>query len=161
MWNIEALRVSNKQILEELNNMTSMETIIEAKRQLLWIGKLARLLEYSLPRQFMVTWILHPRKGGQPQLTLYNTMMTKVIQTNIPAVDKYAQLEVRPPWLGQRQRSMGESSIKMVGKPSPSRYDPPKTTHLQSSYHQGQLLIPRPHKNMKHISNQPPIFPSP
>jgi hypothetical protein len=47
MWNVKALRITNKQILEEFNNMlmTSMENII-AKRQLLWIGKLARLPEY-------------------------------------------------------------------------------------------------------------------
>jgi hypothetical protein len=96
MWNIEALRITNKQILKEFNNMPSMENII-AKRQLIWIGKLARLPEYRLPRQLMAAWIQHPRKGGQPQLTLRNTM-AKVIQKIIPAVDKQAQLEVWLQW---------------------------------------------------------------
>jgi hypothetical protein len=42
MWNVEALRITNKQILKEFNNMPSMENIT-AKRQLIWIGKFARL----------------------------------------------------------------------------------------------------------------------
>eukprot|EP00978_Attheya_sp_CCMP212_P025434 scaffold81767_cov26-Attheya_sp.AAC.1 len=96
MWNVEALRITNKQILKEFNNMPSMENII-AKRQLIWIGKLAGLPEYRLPRQLMAAWIQHPRKGGQPQLTLRNTM-ARVIQKIIPAVDKQAQLEVLLPW---------------------------------------------------------------
>eukprot|EP00978_Attheya_sp_CCMP212_P033555 scaffold135802_cov39-Attheya_sp.AAC.1 len=63
-----------------------MENIV-AKRQLLWIGKLARLPEYC---QLMAAWIQHPRKGGQPQLTLCNTMaqaIQKAIQqlTKMPA----------------------------------------------------------------------------
>jgi hypothetical protein len=95
MWNVEALRITDKKNLKEFN-MPSMENII-GKQQLMWIGKLARLTEYRLPRQLMAAWIQHPRKGGQPQLTLCNTM-ARVIQKIIPAVDKQAQLEVWLPW---------------------------------------------------------------
>eukprot|EP00978_Attheya_sp_CCMP212_P014253 scaffold36239_cov78-Attheya_sp.AAC.1 len=58
MWNaVEALRISNEQILEEFNNMTSMENII-ATRQLLWIVKLACLLD-SRPKERRAT-TTHP-----------------------------------------------------------------------------------------------------
>eukprot|EP00978_Attheya_sp_CCMP212_P004018 scaffold8592_cov54-Attheya_sp.AAC.1 len=50
-----------------------MENMIK-KRQLIWIGKLARLPENRLPRQLLAAWVQNLRKHGKPQLTLRNTM---------------------------------------------------------------------------------------
>eukprot|EP00978_Attheya_sp_CCMP212_P019303 scaffold53904_cov42-Attheya_sp.AAC.3 len=50
----------------------------------------------------MAAWIQHPRKGGQPQLTLCNTM-ARAIQKIIPAVDKQAQLQVWLPWAEDKE----------------------------------------------------------
>jgi hypothetical protein len=59
-----------------------MDNMIK-KRQVIWIGKLARLPENRLPRQFLATWVQNMRKGSKPQLTLRNTMV-KAIESIIP-----------------------------------------------------------------------------
>jgi hypothetical protein len=96
MWNVQALRVTNEQVREEFNNMTTMENILK-KRQLQWIGKLARLPEHRLPRQLMAAWIQNPRKPGQPQLSLRNTM-ARAIETIMPEAGREAPLEIWLPW---------------------------------------------------------------
>eukprot|EP00978_Attheya_sp_CCMP212_P039712 scaffold208998_cov29-Attheya_sp.AAC.1 len=47
MLNVEALQITNVMVRREFNNITTMENMIK-KRQLIWIGKLARLPENRL-----------------------------------------------------------------------------------------------------------------
>ena len=73
-----------------------MENMIK-KRQLNWIGKLARLPEERLPRQLLAAWVQNPRKRGKPQLTLRNSM-AKALETIIPESGKEAPLNLWLPW---------------------------------------------------------------
>ena len=96
MLNVEALRITNEMVREEFNNITTMENMIK-KRQIIWIGKLARLPENRLPRQLLSAWVQNPRKRGKPQLTLRNAM-AKAIETIIPDSGMEAQLNKWLPW---------------------------------------------------------------
>ena len=96
MLNVEALRITNEMVRKEFNNITTMENMIK-KRQIIWIGKLARLPENRLPRQLLSAWVQNPRKRGKPQLTLRNAM-AKAIETIIPDSGMEAQLNKWLPW---------------------------------------------------------------
>jgi hypothetical protein len=96
MLNVEALKITNIMVRREFNNITTMENMIK-KRQLIWIGKLARLPESRLPRQLLAAWVQNPRKRGKPQLTLRNTM-AKAIETIIPSAGMEATLLEWLPW---------------------------------------------------------------
>ena len=96
MMNVEALKITNEMVRREFNNITTMENMIK-KRQLNWIGKLARLPEERLPRQLLAAWVQNPRKRGKPQLTLRSSM-AKALETIIPESGKEAPLNLWLPW---------------------------------------------------------------
>eukprot|EP00978_Attheya_sp_CCMP212_P008094 scaffold18841_cov58-Attheya_sp.AAC.1 len=92
----------------------------------------------------MAAWIQHPRKGGQPQLTLHNTM-ARAIQKIIPAVDKQAQLQVWLPWAEDKEA--WESLVTKWWKDlyleemNPENFEPPE-------------LSPEDLAELEQISNQ-------
>jgi hypothetical protein len=46
---------------------------IASRRQLLWIGKIARMEEEKVQKKLVMSWTQHPRKGGRLQITYRNT----------------------------------------------------------------------------------------
>ena len=57
-------------------------------RKLRWAGNLARMPMTRLPRQFLTSWVNHPRPHGRPQYTYGHSLTKSLKRTGIPPVFK-------------------------------------------------------------------------
>ena len=71
-------------------NLPPMDNII-AKRQLQWIGKMARMKEERLPIKMLSCWINSPRPLRRPHTTIRN-LMVRSLQLVDPEISKNGNL---------------------------------------------------------------------
>ena len=57
-------------------------------RKLRWAGHLARMPMTRLPRQFLTSWVNHPRPHGRPQYTYGHSLSKSLKRAGIPSVFK-------------------------------------------------------------------------
>jgi hypothetical protein len=91
MFEVEEQRITNTMIRERTNVPDIL--ILAQRRQLRWIGKLARMPMKRLPRQLLAAWVNNPRKRGRPQTSLRNTMIETLQEALDDQVSKDAPLE--------------------------------------------------------------------
>jgi hypothetical protein len=91
MFEVEEQRITNTTIRERTNVPDIL--ILAQRRQLRWIGKLARMPMKRLPRQLLAAWVNNPRKRGRPQTSLRNTMIETLQEALDDQVSKDAPLE--------------------------------------------------------------------
>ena len=73
IYEVKDNRIHNSDILNRIN-LPAMDNII-AKRQLRWIGKMARMDEERLPLKMLSCWINSPRPSRRPHTTIRNSMV--------------------------------------------------------------------------------------
>ena len=83
MTQVEEERITNHQILKRID-IPSMENII-AKRQLKWLGKIARMEESRLPIKMLSCWLPTPRPAHKPHTTNRNSLVRslQILDPNI------------------------------------------------------------------------------
>ena len=57
-------------------------------RKLRWAGHLARMPMTRLPRQFLTSWVNHPRPHGRPQYTYGHSLSKSLKRAGIPSAFK-------------------------------------------------------------------------
>ena len=57
-------------------------------RKLRWAGHLGRMPMTRLPRQFLTSWVNHPRPHGRPQYTYGHSLSKSLKRAGIPSVFK-------------------------------------------------------------------------
>jgi hypothetical protein len=85
MYHVEHHRIQNESVRQWFGNIPNI-TDITSRRQLLWIGKIARMGEEKIQKKLIMSWIQHPRKAGRPQITYRNTY-AQAINRVIPDCD--------------------------------------------------------------------------
>jgi len=78
MFEVEEQRITNTEIRKRANVPDIL--IFLTRRNLRWIGKLARMPMNRLPRRLLAAWVQNPRKRGRPQANLRNTMIDSLQQ---------------------------------------------------------------------------------
>eukprot|EP00957_Ditylum_brightwellii_P182850 13928229-Ditylum_brightwellii.AAC.1 len=64
------------------------------RRQVRWLGNIARMRENRLPRKFIAAWHTNPRPTGRPQQTMRHTCLHALRMLEaIPQDDKEGKLE--------------------------------------------------------------------
>ena len=61
-------------------------------RKLRWAGHLARMPMTRLPRQFLTSWVNHPRSHGRPKYTYGHSLTKSLKRAGIPSVYLWSQL---------------------------------------------------------------------
>eukprot|EP00978_Attheya_sp_CCMP212_P043669 scaffold289028_cov40-Attheya_sp.AAC.1 len=89
MTQVKEDRISNHQILKQID-IPSMENII-AKRQLKWLGKIARMEETRLPIKMLSCWLPIPRPAHKPHITNRNSLV-RSLQIMDPNISKHGIL---------------------------------------------------------------------
>jgi hypothetical protein len=108
MFEVEEQRITNATIWERTNVPDIL--ILAQRRQLRWIGKLARMPMKRLPRRLLAAWVENPRKRGRPQTSLRNTMIETLKEALDDQVSKDAPLEE---WIDSaKDRSLWENIIE-------------------------------------------------
>jgi Reverse transcriptase (RNA-dependent DNA polymerase) len=91
MHEVEQYRITNQEIRKKFQNSYCILDII-SKRQLLWLGKIARMDPLlRLPRKLVAAWTNSKRKVGRPQITYKNTYES-VLNMILPQLPKGAPL---------------------------------------------------------------------
>jgi hypothetical protein len=85
MHNVQEHRIENKMVRKWFWNIPDILHIAQ-KRQLQWIGKVARMHESRMPRKLLMSWIGHERKPGRPQI-MYRNTFAQAIHNAIPTYD--------------------------------------------------------------------------
>jgi len=78
MWKIEKEHLRNEHIRNRLQVPDVHEII--TKRQLQFIGKIARMPDSRLPRRLLTAWVGNPRKKGKPHLMVRNSYVDALHQ---------------------------------------------------------------------------------
>jgi len=82
MFHVEAFSITNEQVRSWFCNSPCIIDMM-IKRQLGWIGKVARMEPSRMPKMLLNSWIHHPRKPGRPQISYRNTY-AQAIATILP-----------------------------------------------------------------------------
>jgi exonuclease III len=91
MFEVEQDRITNQDLRKRFCNAPCLLDII-SKRQLNWIGKVARMDPYTrLPRKLLAAWTNNNRKVGRPQISYKNTYES-VLNMVLPQLPKGAPL---------------------------------------------------------------------
>jgi hypothetical protein len=91
MQEVEQYRITNQEIRKKFQNSYCILDIL-SKRQLLWLGKIARMDPLlRLPRKLVAAWTNSKRKVGRPQITYKNTYES-VLNMILPQLPKGAPL---------------------------------------------------------------------
>jgi hypothetical protein len=85
MHNVQEHRIENKTVRKWFWNIPDIHHIAQ-KRQLLWIGKVARMSESRMPRKLLMAWMGHKRKPGRPQI-MYRNTFAQAINSVVPTYD--------------------------------------------------------------------------
>ena len=85
MFLVETFQLTNEIIRHWCCNMPCILDII-TKRQLDWIGQVARMPESKVQKQLCMSWTHHPRKVGRPQISP-RTTYAQAIHAIIPLCD--------------------------------------------------------------------------
>ena len=90
MFEVEEQRIRNA----DVRNRADVPDILvfARRRQLRWIGKLARMPSQRLPRRLLTAWVQNPRKRGRPQFNLRNTMIETLQEALDDQVDEHGCL---------------------------------------------------------------------
>jgi hypothetical protein len=84
-------RITNVEVRKHaLNSPSIIDTI--SNRQLLWIGKIAKMNTEQIPRKMLACWHTNKRKPGRPQLNLSNSYANSIKKV-IPYVPDDLALE--------------------------------------------------------------------
>jgi hypothetical protein len=80
VWQILGIQKVHTAMFKITNEQTRMHFCnipyigeITTKRQLQWIGRIAKMKEDRAPRKLVSSWIANPRKSGRPQINYRNT----------------------------------------------------------------------------------------
>eukprot|EP00978_Attheya_sp_CCMP212_P033890 scaffold139107_cov45-Attheya_sp.AAC.2 len=73
IYQVQEYRITNESILETIN-LPSMENLV-TKRQLRWLGKIARMDEKRLPLKTLSCWIKTPHPRQRPHTTNRNSLV--------------------------------------------------------------------------------------
>eukprot|EP00978_Attheya_sp_CCMP212_P004158 scaffold9027_cov61-Attheya_sp.AAC.6 len=87
---VQEKRIRNTEILSRIN-LPTMDKLI-AKRQLRWIGKVARMEEDRLPLKMLSCWVDKPRPTRKPHTTTRNSIV-KSLQILDPAIPDNGNLD--------------------------------------------------------------------
>jgi hypothetical protein len=90
MFEVEEQRITNTEVRKRANVPDIL--IFLTRRNLRWIGKIARMPMNRLPRRLLAAWVQNKRKAGRPQNTLRNTMIDSLQQVLGDQVSEHAPL---------------------------------------------------------------------
>jgi hypothetical protein len=85
---VEAFQITNEIIRHWCCDMPCILNTA-TKRQLDWIGQIARMPETTVQKRLFMSWTNHPRKTGRPQISPRNTY-AQAIHCIIPLCDPVA-----------------------------------------------------------------------
>jgi hypothetical protein len=85
MQEVQDYKITNESIRKTFNNIPDIINIIK-RRQMTWIGSIAKMNVNRLPRKLMASWLNDPRTRGKPQST-YRNSFASAISTLLPSVN--------------------------------------------------------------------------
>jgi hypothetical protein len=80
MYEVEEKKITNKQIREQID-IAEIDDLI-AKRQLNWLGKIARMDENKLPLKMLSCWCPEPRPHHRPKITVRNSLVKALLRVD-------------------------------------------------------------------------------
>lgn len=95
MYQVKDYNISNELVREWFCNIPDIIHII-MKRQMKWIGHVAKMPYERLPRKLLAAWSSNPRKSGRPQNTFKNSYF-ECVKALIPNISDHAPLT---DWIG-------------------------------------------------------------
>jgi hypothetical protein len=98
--------IKNKEVRKLLCNIPKIDAFI-TKRTAVYIGKVTRAEENSLPKKFLAAWIRGSRKTGTPQLTCNNNFaetIHRILPSDKALSNKSAPLREWIPLASQRHK---------------------------------------------------------
>jgi Reverse transcriptase (RNA-dependent DNA polymerase) len=99
--------ITNVEVRKRALNSPNIIDIISA-RQLIWIGRIAKMNVDQIPRKLLACWSMNKRKPGRPQLNMRNSF-AKSIQKVIPYVPNDLALEK---WLPIAEQKCWKNIVK-------------------------------------------------
>jgi hypothetical protein len=100
-------RIKNSEVRSKFNNAQHIITTIKT-RQLIWLGKIAKMNMNRIPRKLLACWTKSKRKPGRPQLNIRNTY-AESLETVFPAISKNIDLQ---DWLPALAKPDWEQKVK-------------------------------------------------
>jgi hypothetical protein len=100
--------IKNKEVRKLLCNIPKIDTFI-MKRTAVYIGKVTRAEENSLPKKILAAWIRGSRKTGTPQLTCNNNFaetIHRILPSDKALSNKSAPLREWIPLASQRHKQL-------------------------------------------------------
>ena len=103
IYEVVELHIKNSLVRKYANNSPHIIDQINA-RQLIWLGKIAKMNQQQMPRKMLACWTTNRRKPGRPQLNVRNSFVDSLNRI-IPNLPKDCDLNSWLPILAQNNWS--------------------------------------------------------
>ena len=100
IYEVAELHIKNSTIRQNALNSHHIIDIINA-RQLIWLGKVAKMNSNQVPRKMLACWTTNKRKPGRPQLNTRNSFVESLHRI-IPDLPQNCDLSAWIPYLAQK-----------------------------------------------------------